>query len=306
MKRRLVWGISLAVAGTGGSLLVLSRREAATAKTRDDWSTTSEALRTGAELEPAPEVEMAGVLFCREAVDVAAKIDGRIDSVRVRLGEAVARDALIATLDAQLQRKDLAIAEATLRASYAERDKAALDVAQAQKRAERRAMLSDQRLIASEELETAEFDEKVAAARLATARAQAAEKEAQLERIRQTVKEAEIRAPIAGRVAARYLDPGAVVAPKTPIVRLVGSDDLWVRFAVPANRTRMLQVGQKIRVRLPTLGLELAARVEHLSPEIDAVTGMALAEAKLLSSEPTERLVAGLAARVLLGERDER
>ena len=44
-------------------------------------------------------------------------------------------------------------------------------------------------------------------------------------------------------MAARYIDPGGTAGPGAPIVRLLASDALWVRFAAPPGELGRLTVG---------------------------------------------------------------
>src|SRR5437016_5717106 len=123
MKRRLVWGVSCAAIVAALLLFIIANRDEARARPRDGAvSAPVLPLPESSPEAPSSTLEVPGVLFARETVDIAGKIEGRIESIRFRLGEAVPRDALIATLDSQIQRRELSIAEATLRASRAEEE----------------------------------------------------------------------------------------------------------------------------------------------------------------------------------------
>src|SRR5438105_3538460 len=71
--------------------------------------------------EPAEPAEtFSGLVIARETVDLAARLDGVVRQVRVRLGDRVARDAVVATLDARPRRHDLSVGQAALEAARAE------------------------------------------------------------------------------------------------------------------------------------------------------------------------------------------
>lgn len=244
-----------------------------------------------------PDEEFLGVVLARQSVDVAAKLDGRIEQVHVQLGEMVPRNGLIATLDVRSVQKDLVIAEAALEAAEAEQDRVTLELAEVRERLERNRNLGD--LVARESLAGSQYQEKIAAARVESTRAQVAERRARIEQLRETIADAALRAPFEGIVAARYLDPGAVVARGAPVVSLISSGDLWLRFAVPEDRAARLAAGQAVSVRLEAAPVQLQGTVQNVAPEVDPAARMVFVEATLETTEsPGARIPSGAVARV--------
>lgn len=247
--------------------------------------------------------ELLGVVLARESVDVAAQLDGRLTSVRVRLGDRVRKGQLLATLDARALRSERAVALAALQAAHVDEERAAIELEQSRARLDRMRPLAEEGTpaISGDELERASYQEKLAASRLRAARAQAAERRAQAHSASTRHAEAEIRAPFDGVVAARYVDPGARIASGTPIVRVLGEGELRVRFAVPAERQAELAIGGAVRVRVPELAAELPGALEKLAPEVDAASRMIIAEARIDVPEPLRgQVLAGRSARVAL------
>ena len=242
-----------------------------------------------------------GVIVAHETVDLVPKAPGRIKEITVRLGDKVKRDDLVATLDAQAARQELAMAEAGLSAASAEFEKATLEAGQAHERAKRREpeAAGGDHLFSKEEVSDARYQDKLAGPRLRTARASVAEKSARVKQLRAALADLDLRAPFDGTVSARYVDPGAVVGPTTTIVRLINPDDLWVRFAMPEDRAGAVQPNQKVRVAIENLA-EVDAVVEKVAPEVDAASRMVIAEAKLvLPADWKDRMRSGQVARVL-------
>jgi len=259
---------------------------------------------TAAASEPdsaPPDEEFLGVVLARQSVDVSAKLDGRIEQVHVQLGQRVPRNGVIATLDVRSIQQELAMAEAALEAAEAEHERAALELADARERLERSRNLGD--LVARETLANSQYQEKIAAARVESARAQIAERRARAEQLRETIADATLRAPFEGVVAARYLDPGTVVTPGTPVISLISAGDLRLRFAVPEKRAADLAAGQRVSVRLETVPVQLQGTVEHVAPEVDAAARMVFVEARLESPEsPKATIPSGAVARVSVPE----
>ncbi|HLM73275.1 MAG TPA: efflux RND transporter periplasmic adaptor subunit [Polyangiaceae bacterium] len=255
----------------------------------------------------AEDDHFLGVILARESVDVAARYEGRVTAVHVRIGDSLPQGGRIASLDVRSLRLDLDMAAADLKVAQAERDKAGVELAQAEERLARRQKLSAEALASAEELSTALYQKKLAGVRVAVTEAELSRKRARVEQLRQIREDADIRAPFAGVVASRYFDPGANVTPETPIVRLNSMDELLVRFAVPESMRARLRVGLRVVVEVgegagsvpagftgPVMGT-----IERIAPEVDAASRMVIVESKLdLTGETKSRLYSGAIARV--------
>jgi len=246
---------------------------------------------------PSAEPGFLGVVIARTSVDLAATFDSRLESVDVRMGDRVRRDARLATLDVRSAQQDLLIAEAAVRSVEAEHDQAVLELADAKSRLERLTRLSD--LVSSEQVATGRYQEQLAAARLDRARAQVGERGARVNQLREVIDDAEIRAPFDGIVAARYFDPGSTVVRGTPILRVISPGALWVRFAVPEARAAQVAVGRHVLVRLESPVMMLSGTVENVAPEIDNALQMLVVEAAIAAApELLNQVPSGAIARV--------
>ncbi|WP_437305413.1 efflux RND transporter periplasmic adaptor subunit [Sorangium sp. So ce388] len=250
---------------------------------------------------PPPD-EFLGVILARVSADIAPRFEGRLREVHVRLGDHLVAGQLIGTLDVPSLRFDLRRAEAELAAAEVDESRAEIELAEAQERLRRRRALADQALASGEDLATTRYQEQIAATRLGSARAQIAERRAQVDRLRHDNTDARITAPFDGIVAARYLGPGESARPSTPVVRLISLRDPFVRFAVPERQARAMVVGQAVRVRVGEPHLELEGIIETVAPEIDAASHHVLVEAGLGPFDPELRVLSGGVARVSLAE----
>lgn len=238
-----------------------------------------------------------GVVVTREAVDVAAETSGRIESVAVRVGDGVSRGDLLARLDTRELQQDLGMARSSLTAARAEVTRIRSQVQEAETRYRRRSDLPD--IFSKEELEAAKMEMETAAATLEAAEARAAEQETQVEQLRSRLQRAEIRAPFEGTVSLRYLDPGATVLAGSPVVRLLSTEELLVRFAVPPESVESLELGDTVEVAIEDAEVRSPATVLHISPEIDGPSRMVFVEARLdVPEDAVGRIRPGLVARV--------
>jgi RND family efflux transporter MFP subunit len=217
--------------------------------------------------------DFLGVVLSGESVDLAPKTEGRIQVLYVKAGQKVARGAIVAEIDVRALRQSLTVAEAAL-----------LD---AQQRLARRNGLAAG-VLSQEELSNAKM--------------LVLEKRGRVDELRALVADARVRAPFDGIISARYLDSGAMAGPGHPIARLVGgTGDVRVRFALPEDQAARVSAGNRARVTVSALERPVAARVESVSPEVDAAARMVFAVARLdVSAELARRLSAGMVARVAI------
>jgi RND family efflux transporter MFP subunit len=237
------------------------------------------------------------VVVAREAVDVVSKIEGPIKEVLVNIGDKVKANDKLVEIDDRPIRRDLALVQATLGGARASESKAAIELGDARERNERRKQAGVD--VSPEELSSAKYKEKLEGANLQAAQAVVAEQKARVAQLLASLKNTEIRAPFDGTVAARYKGPGSLVGPAIPILRIIQSSDLCVRFAIPVDALRTIKVGMPVNIDVETLHATLEGKVENLAPEVDAASQMLYAEASLaIPKEWKAQLHSGLVARV--------
>ncbi|HWN44771.1 MAG TPA: efflux RND transporter periplasmic adaptor subunit [Thermoanaerobaculia bacterium] len=218
-----------------------------------------------------------GVVLPRQSVDVAPEIAGRIEQIHVREGDRVRRGQTVAVLGLAEIQQEVTMTEANLRAVEAEVSRSRLELADADNRLSRR--LSFPEAFPQEEMRQAEIQKQMAQASLEAAQARASEQRARVAQARGKLARAAVRAPADGTVARRYLEPGALAGPGQPIVRLISGVSLIVRFAAPPEQARSLSAGQPVLVEIGEV--DLPARIEQVSPEVDPPSGMVILVAVL-------------------------
>ena len=225
-----------------------------------------------------------GVIFPRKQVDLAADVSARVMDVKVQLGTPLKKGDVVASLDAESLRREMKAAQAAARA-------ARVSSSAARERAARYAKHAE--AISGNELESSASESKVQAARVAEAAAR-------VEQLKVLVERAAIVAPFDGVIAARYIDPGALVTPGQPIARLISGEDLWVRFAIPEEEAGSVKVKSCVEVRVQSQEVPARGLVEMVAPQVDTELRMLVVEAQLsIPDEWKQGLQAGLGARVL-------
>lgn len=237
-----------------------------------------------------------GVILPRRSVELAAETAGRLSSVEVRVGQRVDAGAVLARIDTEPARQELAVARASLQAQRAEASRHAVELADAKARLARRDSLPE--LFSQEELAAARLQKETARAALEAARARVSEQEAEIAKLERNLSNTEVRAPYAGIIALRRADPGALVIQGTPLLQLI-TEDVLLRFAVPPEEADELAVGDRVIAHIDALGRSIEAVVEDIAPAVDTASLLIFVEARPqglgdLGTAPQ----AGLATRV--------
>jgi RND family efflux transporter MFP subunit len=285
-------GVVVAVLGALVQDVVVDRGGAVTSQT--PAATTGPASEAAGARE-VPVRDLLGVVVAADVVEIAARVDGRITEVAARLGDRVARGAVLARIDDRNLRDEQAAARAALHALVADRGKATSELEEARERRARSERLSH--VLSEEELARVRYEEKYAASRLEATRARLEEQATRVVILERSLGEAQVRAPFDGLVAARYVAPGAIVSAGAPILRLVSAGKVLVRFAIPEALGARVRVGMAIAVEVE--GATLRGTVDELSPEVDAASRMIVAEAHVeVPAGLADMALAGRAARV--------
>ncbi len=242
---------------------------------------------------------MVGVLVPEAQVVLVSSGFARLARLDVEVGDHVEQGDVVAEMDVRGDRSELAAATATWKASKAELDRLELELEQA--RATRSDVEKLEEFVSKAELREKQFAEKLTAARKRSAGASLEEQRSKMEEASARIAEAELRAPFSGRVARRYVDPGATLSTGESVVQLI-SDASLVRFAVPEDRTKVLRLGAPVVVTFEDEGIEVQGHVSTIAPEIEAGTRLVLAEARVLLDEAQSKaLRVGTVGRVRFG-----
>ena len=247
---------------------------------------------------PAGPTGFIGVVIPRESVEVTAGVAGVVEKVHVDLGQKVVKGQVVATLDKRSIREELRVAASVLQSARAARQRADVDRQESLRNLDIERKSFESGAVAKTTVDDAESAAQRAGAALQGAAAQVEEARARLALLQRRLKDTEIVSPISGTVALRYLDSGAVSADQ-PIVRVIGAEEPWVRFALPKDAALAHGVGRTVHAHLDSLSVELEAEVRHVAPEVDSASQMIFAEAELkIPPALAGKVQPGMVARV--------
>jgi RND family efflux transporter MFP subunit len=259
----------LAAAGVGLGVAGCSRHErqqqaaAAPGPARD--VTTVEVARASA----TGEVAVPATVQARRRAALSARLPASVIELPYQEGQWVQAGTVVVRLDDSALRAAVGAAEAGVKAAEAdlERTKTLLDKNAATPR---------------------ELEQMTAAASSARA---------QLTAARDSLSYAALRAPFAGRIAARRVNLGDVVSPGSPLIEIEGEGGLELRATVESALAATLRPGAKLRVQVDGQPSPLEATVVAVAPAGDPTTHRFEVKADLPRAEG---LRAGLFARLLV------
>jgi len=213
-------------------------------------------------IDTAEQLESGGVVAALESASISSRIVATIAAIRVQAGDRVRAGDVLVTLDA----RDITerTGEAHAGAVVAENALTQARTEQAAAEAEHRLATAWQKRIATlharnsaadQERDEADARLSSAAARLAGARARIETAEAQLAVARAAVGAATatetfatIRAPFAGLVTERFIDPGNLASPGMPLLRIESDGARQVQVRVDEARAAFVHAGDQVRV----------------------------------------------------------
>jgi HlyD family secretion protein len=299
MTRKGTIGILAALVAGGAALYLVARPATSRA-----GAAAASPVRT-----PAALVAPATVEAVDQRVDLAFEQAGRVVEILVHEGDRVEKGQLVARLDDRIARARVHRAEAALAAAEARRDlarhgarpediRAARADAQAARAVlgertlanERTARLVQQKVVSIADADNARFAADAAAAQAAAADArkdvlergtreedkresvaQAAIATAELEEARVLLSQTELRAPQAGTILRRAIEPGTEVGlmPPTVVLSLADVDRIQLRAEVDETDVAGIAPGQRGYATAETFGAaRIAGRVERAMAEL--------------------------------------
>jgi membrane fusion protein (multidrug efflux system) len=209
--------------------------------------------------QPVTEsLTLTGTITPNEMVEIKAETDGIVQEILFAEGERVADSQLLVKLDETKSAAALAEAEAQLKLSQANHDRA-------------RQLFQD-RLISQQE-----FDQtsSIFAVNQATVNMK-----------QRDLKDARVNAPFAGVVGARQISPGQVITRTTVLTWLVDLNTVKVEVKVPERYLRQLSLGQPLEFSVAAFPGELfKGEVYFVSPQIDEGTRTALVKARIPNAD---------------------
>lgn len=214
-------------------------------------------------------------------VDISSLVAGRVETVAVKEGDLVEPGQVVATIDADTIKAQLAQAEAQIAAAEAEVAAAEAQiaqmealVAQAREDEDRSRKLVERGTATQAELDTLSTNTAVAEANLASARAALVAYQrgvdaakAAAKQIATNLEDTELTAPVRGRILYRLVEPGEVIGAGSQVMTMVDLSQVYLEFYLPATQAHRVSIGDEARIKLDAVDAVVPATVTFVSPE---------------------------------------
>jgi len=245
----------------------------------------------------AERVTIVGNLIGAATVEAVPKVNGRLESVSVRLGDSVRKGQQIAKVEDREIREQVHQQEAAFKVSEATIRQREADLKLAQTNLDRNRSLLERQLLPRQTYDDTEARYQAAVAQLDLARAQFEQSKARLDELRINLANTVIASPVDGFVGKRYLDPGAAVSPNAPVASVVAIHTVRMVVNVVEKDVRRLSVGMPAQVQVDAFpGENFVGKVARMAPVFDPQTRTA--EMEIEVPNPGYRLKPGMYARV--------
>lgn len=234
----------------------------------------------------ADAVEVPGHLVPNEdhTARLSVSVRGRVTDVRANVGDVVARDQVLVTLqseEASSRRADLTKASAEL----TERQSMLRFARAARERAERLLALKSG---SAQDVERTRADEAAAEAGVAQAEAAVEHARTALAVLEvDATGQIQLKSPISGVIVTRDVVVGSVVEAGAAVLVVTDPSSLWLEFGVTDAVAGVLKPGQRVPFVLASSDQAIDARILRVSGAVDPATRLVMVRASV--ANPAKR-----------------
>jgi RND family efflux transporter MFP subunit len=251
------------------------------------------------------QIMVVGNLIGLATVETTPKVNGRLASVSVRLGDRVSRGQRLAKIEDSELLEQIKQAEASFAVAAATIRQREADLGAARTNLERSRNLYDRQLLPRQTYDDAEARNQAAQAQLELAQAQHQQSQARIDELKIDLANTVITSPVNGFIGKRTLDQGAWVTPNSVFLSVVDISSVRIVANVVERDLRRISMGLQARVEVDAFpGEKFTGRVANIAPILDPATRTAQVEVEIPNSD--FRLKPGMYARVnfTIGRRD--
>lgn len=227
----------------------------------------SVAVATAREQPWQARLPAIGTLKAAQGVELSLEIAGTVKAVQFKSGQTVQAGQPLLQLDSDVERAQLATAEADLGLAQVEYGRGS-------------------RLVGDQAISRGDFDKLAAQQKKAVAT---------VAQLRASLAKKQILAPFAGTIGIRQVDVGDYLASGTLIATLQDLGNLYVDFSVAEQHAPRLATGQQVQVSVAAFpGRTFLAVINAINPKVDENTRNLLVRASL--ANPDGQLLPGMFA----------
>jgi RND family efflux transporter MFP subunit len=258
------------------------------------------------------EVDLSGTLLSPDQAKISSEVAGIIREVRVQLGtEVQAGDVLVRLEPRELQfaldRAESALRQveaqlgidrsrdkqppddeqiASVRQAMANRDDARAAFARAQELNARGLLTKADRDTAETRLKVTEANYQAALDTVHSLKASLQDRRASYELAQKKLADAVIKAPVAGSISERLVQPGEFIRENTPVATIVQMTPLKLKTAIQEKHASLIKAGQVVEFDVEAfLNRKFKGKIAYVSPAVDQATRTFAVEAMVDNSD---------------------
>jgi RND family efflux transporter MFP subunit len=245
------------------------------------------------------EVDLSGTLMSPEQAKISSEVAGIVREVRMQLGtEVKAGDVLVRLEPSELQfaldRAESALRQveaqlgidraqdkqpppdeqiASVRQAVANRDDARSAYERAQQLNGRGLLTRADRDTAETRLKVSEANYQAALDTVHSLKASLQDRRASYELAQKKLADAVIKAPVAGSISERLIQPGEFIRENTPVATIVQMNPLKLKSAIQEKHASLITPGQLVEFDVEAfLDRKFKGRIAYVSPAVDQAT----------------------------------
>ena len=245
------------------------------------------------------EVDLSGTLLSPEQAKISSEVAGIVREVRMQLGtEVKAGDVLVRLEPSELQfaldRAESALRQveaqlgidraqdkqpppdeeiASVRQALANRDDARSAFERAQQLNGRGLLTRADRDTAETRLKVAEANYQAALDTVHSLKASLQDRRASYDLAQKKLADAVIKAPVAGSISERLVQPGEFIRENTPVATIVQVSPLKLKTAIQEKHASLIKPGQVIEFNVEAfVNRKFKGTIAYVSPAVDQTT----------------------------------
>ncbi len=258
------------------------------------------------------EVDLSGTLLSPDQAKISSEVAGIVREVRIQLGtEVKAGDVLVRLepreLQFALERAESALRQveaqlgidrsqdkqpppddqiASVRQAMANRDDARAAFERAQQLNGRGLLTRADRDTAETRLKVTDANYQAALDTVHSLKASLQDRRASHELAQKKLADAVIKAPVAGSISERLVQPGEFIRENTPVATIVQMTPLKLKTAIQEKHASLIKPGQAVEFDVEAfLNTKFKGKIAYVSPSVDQATRTFAVEALVDNSD---------------------
>lgn len=241
--------------------------------------------------------QLTGTVYPKYQYVLAPKVAGRMIIIYKRIGDWVKSGELVARIDDAEYEQGVIEAEANLKIAEASLTESLAQFELARQERERVEMLQAKGIASPSELDAAVSNYSAQESRYQLAQAQVEQRQAALKSARIRLGYTRLTASKPGFVGERFVDEGALMAPNTAVVSIIGIDSVIVRTTIIERDYGFIKNDQAAEVVVDAFpGRSFTGRVSRIAPMLQEASRVAQMEVEVANDSLS--LKPGMFARV--------